>query len=353
MQETHETLPILARVCAGEALSESESEAVFGSLLEGAMDAAQIGALLGMLQARGVTPDELTGAARVMRARVERVPFDPPAGTALIDTCGTGGAPKTFNVSTAAAFVIAGAQPDGGSAVDRVVVGKHGNRSRTGRGSAEVLAQLGVNIDASPETQARCLTEAGVCFCFAIHHHPAMRHAAPVRRSVGFPTIFNLLGPLTNPCGASRQLIGVYRPEFVPLVCETLRRLGGESAIVAHSDDGLDELTVTAPTTLGVLKDRTVSTQRIEPGALGLDVATIDAVRARDEQHAAGMVRAILDGKGGAPADMVALTAGAGLVVAGACDDIASGIGLARESIASGRALGALKTLARVSHERS
>ncbi len=340
---------LLARLAAGTTLSEAESGQVFGRLLEGELDAAQIGALLGMLQARGVTPDELTGAARVMRARVEPVACPSGPGTVVVDTCGTGGAPKTFNVSTAAAFVVAGARPEPGTGVERVVVAKHGNRSRTGRGSAEVLARLGVNVDAAPGVQSRCLDEAGVCFCFAVHHHPAMRHAMPVRRSLGFPTIFNLLGPLTNPAGASRQLIGVYRPEFVPLVAETLRRLGAGHAMVVHSDDGLDELTVTAPCTLGVVRDGRVTTERLDATDLGMARATIDEVRARDEAHAAEMVRAVLNGGPGPAADMVVLTAAAALIVAGAAASFEAGVALARDAVASGRAAESLALLVRAS----
>lgn len=340
----------LARLVAGETLSEGEAYDVFDDLLSGGLEPAQIAALLALLQQRGVTPDELTGAARVMRARVERLPFEAPAGTVVVDTCGTGGAPKTFNVSTAAALVVAGCTPEPGSGVERVVVAKHGNRSRTGRGSAEVLARLGVNIDAPHDVQARCLGEAGVCFCFAIHHHPAMRHAAPVRRSLGFPTVFNLLGPLTNPCGATRQLIGVYRLEYLGLVRETLRRLGAERAIVVHSDDGLDELTVTAPCTLGVVEDGQVRTQRLDPQSLGLAHATQDDIRARDEAHAAEIVRAVLAGEPGPAADMVALTASAALMVAGATGSLEAGLEMARDAIKQGRALHALETLARVSH---
>ncbi|RMH25641.1 MAG: anthranilate phosphoribosyltransferase [Planctomycetota bacterium] len=350
MPEEIDIQAVLAALSRGETLDEPASKRVFDALLEGRLDPPQIGALLGMIQTRGVTADELTGAARVMRAKVGRVPYTAPRGTVVIDTCGTGGAPKTFNVSTAAALVVAGVRPPPGLGVDRVVVAKHGNRSRTGRGSAEVLARLGVNIDASPEAQARCLEEAGVCFCFAIHHHPAMRHAAPVRRALGFPTVFNLLGPLTNPCGADRQLIGVYASSFVPLMTETLRRLGAAHAIVAHSEDGLDELTVTAPTTLGVVRSGSVTTERIEPGSLGLRTASIEAIRARDDEHAAGMIRSILAGEEGPAGDMVLLTAAAALVVAGAAESISEGIGLSRDAVESGRAALALETLARVSH---
>lgn len=340
---------VLEALVAGRTLDGPTAEAVFARLLGGGLEPAQSAALLAMLQVRGVTPDELTGAARVMRAGVTPVPYTPPPGNVVIDTCGTGGAPKTFNVSTAAAFVVAGARPEPGSGIERVVVAKHGNRSRTGRGSAEVLAALGVNLDAPPQTQAACLDLAGVCFCFAMHHHPAMRHAAPVRRALGFPTVFNLLGPLTNPAGADRQLIGVYRPEFVPLVAETLRRLGATSAMVVHSDDGLDELTVTAPITAAVVRDGRVHTDRIEPLQLGLARAPIGAVRARDAAHAVEMVRDVLTGRPGPAADMVVLTAAAALVVAGAAPSIERGIALSRDSIASGRAADALAGLAGVS----
>ncbi|MFK7882623.1 MAG: anthranilate phosphoribosyltransferase [Phycisphaerales bacterium] len=350
MPETLEITRMLTDLCAGGTLDEASSEQVFGSLLAGELEPTQIASLLSLIQIRGVTADELTGAARVMRAKVDRVPYQAPDRTAVVDTCGTGGAPKTFNVSTAAAFVIAGCQPPAGCEIERVVVAKHGNRSRTGRGSAEVLAQLGVNIDASPAVQARCLDEAGVCFCFAIHHHPAMRYAAPVRRELGFPTIFNLLGPLTNPCGARRQLIGVYRPEFVPLMCETLRRLGATHAIVAHSDDGLDEVTVTAPTTLGIVRDGSIITERIDPESLSIERASIESLRARDESHAAEIVHDVLQGRPGSASDMVAITAAAGLVVAGVASTIQEGLELARESISGRRAQKALETLVRVSH---
>ncbi|MCC5823150.1 MAG: anthranilate phosphoribosyltransferase [Phycisphaerales bacterium] len=349
MPETPTIEDVLAVLAGGGTLSESDSEFAFGRLLAGEMDPAQIGALLAMLQVRGVTPDELTGAARVMRSKVQRVPYEPPAGTVIVDTCGTGGAPKTFNVSTAAAFVIAGATPEPGSGVSRVVVAKHGNRSRTRRGSAEVLAKLEVNIDADDHVQAECLHEAGVCFCFAIRHHPAMKHAAPVRRALGFPTAFNLLGPLTNPAGADRQLIGVYRPEFVGLVSETLRRLGATHAMVVHSDDGLDELTVTAPCTAAIIRSGEVEESRIDPAKLGFKPASVEDVRADDESHAAEMVRAVLDGDEGPATDMVLLTSAAALVVAGAAGSIEAGIELARESIRSGRAAETLRTLVRVS----
>ena len=184
---------ILAQLLSGRPLSEAEARRAFELILGGQANESQVGAMLALMAARAPTIDEIVGGAQVMRAHVTRVPV-PDAGPPLLDTCGTGGAPKTFNISTAAALVIAGATPDVGAAgVRRVLVAKHGNRSRSGRGSAEVLAALRVNVDASAEVQARCLREAGVCFSFAIHHHPAVRHAAGARRSLGFATVFNVL----------------------------------------------------------------------------------------------------------------------------------------------------------------
>lgn len=191
--------PLLKHLLAGNALSAEQTTAAFGSMMTGRVHHGEIGALLALLATRTPTPEEILGAARVMRAHVERVEADVDP-EAIVDTAGTGGAPKTFNVSTAAAIIAAGAG---------AVVAKHGNKSRTGRGSAEVLRQLGVDVDAGRDVQRRCLEEAGVCFCFAIHHHPATKHVMPVRLALGFPTIFNLLGPLTNPAGAKRQLMGV------------------------------------------------------------------------------------------------------------------------------------------------
>ena len=342
----------LAQLIDGRPLGERGCESVFEQMLEGSLDHAQIGALLGMIQARGPSVDELVGAARVMRRHVQPVGAPEDPARPVIDTCGTGGAPKTFNVSTAAALVVAGARAEPGSGVARVLVAKHGNRSRTGRGSAEVLQTLGVNVDAPTETQSRCLDEAGLCFCFAIHHHPAARHAAPVRRSLGVPTMFNLLGPLTNPARCSRQLLGVWDGRFVEPLAHALQRLGSERAWVVHSDDGLDELSITAPTRVGVVAGGRVELERVDPRALGLACDSLEPLRARDVEHAAGMVRLILEDKPGAPTDMTLLSAGAALLVAGAASSLESGVELARESIRSGRAAQALRDLARLSHER-
>lgn len=340
----------LATLLAGSALGETQAEQVFEAILSGDADDAQVGALLALIQQRQPTNGELTGAARVMRQRVTPVPFTPQDGEALIDTCGTGGAPKTFNVSTAAAIVAAASTPSASSGLKRVIVAKHGNRSRTGRGSAEVLARLGVNLDATPQQQAACLREAGLCFCFAIQHHPAMRHVAGPRRSLGFPTIFNLLGPLSNPAGADRQLIGVYRPEFVPLVAQTLARLGGRRAMVAHAHDGLDELSINAPTRVAHIRSGEIATEDIEPQTLGIEPCDPDEITARDDTESADMITRLLDGEPGPRREMVALNAAAALVVADAAESIADALPLAADAIDSGRAASTLEALVEWSH---
>ena len=337
----------LARLVRGETLAEDETRGLFDLLLTGRLDDTRIGALLALLQARGPTVDELAGAARAMRARVTPVPYDASDDEALVDTCGTGGAAKTFNVSTAAAIVAAACEPEAGSGVGRVVVAKHGNRSRTGRGSAEVLEALGVNVDASPEVQAACLRDAGVCFCFAIRHHPAMRYAKGPRASLGFPTIFNLLGPLTNPAGATRQLIGVYAPHLVELVGRTLERLGAKAALVTHSDDGLDELSIGAASRTFELGPTGVSAADINPAALGLPPATPDQLRAETVEDAAGAIREVLSGEPGPRREIVRLNTAAGLRVAGAARSLEAGLELAAHAIDSGRAARTLAELAR------
>src|SRR5262245_5383945 len=214
-----------------------------------------------------------------MRRHVTRVecPSPPGADTVVLDTCGTGGAQKTFNISTAASLVVAAASPHHqGKPGRRILVAKHGNRSRSGRGSAEVLQKLGVNVDAPPAIQARCLEQAGVCFCFAIHHHPAAKVAGPARRALGIPTIFNLLGPLTNPAGASHQLIGTYAPEFVDKLAHALARLGADRAMVVHGSDGMDEITTTGPTMIAHVAGTAVRTATFDPPTLGFPPARPD-----------------------------------------------------------------------------
>lgn len=346
-----EITSLLARLLRNGVLSVEESEWLFEELLSGRLAEAQIGAVLSLIQSRGACVEELVGAARVMRRHVAPVPFSPAPGpaTVLVDTCGTGGAPKTFNISTAAAIIAAAASPHNEGGALRVCVAKHGNRSRTGRGSAEVLATLGVNVDAPVEVQARCLAGAGVCFCFAIHHHPAMRHAAGPRRALGFPTIFNLLGPLTNPAGATRQLIGVYADELVEPVAQTLARLGAERALVVHGLDGLDEISTTGPTRMAVVEGGRVMFLDLDARALGVPPATIADLAVADVAESARAVREILEGRSGPRRDIAVLNAAGALLVAGAAADWPAGLRAAAAAIDSGRAAATLARLVELS----
>ncbi len=315
----------------------------------------EIGALLALLAQRAPTADELLGAASVMRRHVDRLTSSMLDPAAIVDTAGTGGAPKTFNVSTAAAIVAAAAlraSRGAGSPASAGLkaVAKHGNRSRTGRGSAEVLRALGVNIDAPRDVQSRCLDDVGVCFCFAIHHHPATRHVMPVRQALGFPTIFNLLGPLTNPAGARRQIMGVYDARFLRPIAEALRDLGAVRAMVVHSEDGLDEVSIAAPTRIMHVEPESVREETIAPEDLGFRRASLQEVTARDLEHASRLMRDVLEGRDKGPVrDMTLLNAAATLVVAGAADSLREGARLAAEAIDSGAAARTFSRLAQIS----
>jgi anthranilate phosphoribosyltransferase len=335
--------PFIRRLLPGATMSAEETAAAFEAMMSGQSHHAEVGALLALLATRVPTGDELLGAARVMRRHVDRVESrcDP---SNLIDTAGTGGAPKTFNVSTAAAIVAAAALRS--NRLGDFAVAKHGNRSRTGRGSAEVLRALGVNIDADRQSQARCLEDVGVCFCFAIHHHPATRHVMPVRQTLGFPTIFNLLGPLTNPAGAKRQVMGVYDAKFLRPVAEALRDLEAIRAMVVHSDDGLDELSIAAPTRVMHVRDGEVVEETISPEDVGLQRASLAEVTARDLEHAATLMRDVLCGDLRGPVrDMTLLNAAATLVVAEAAESLREGVTLAAESIDRGHAARTMESL--------
>jgi anthranilate phosphoribosyltransferase len=346
--QTIATMPIretLTQLAAGQRMTQLESEAFFEELLSGLLEPAQIGAALALIQARGASVEELLGGALVMRRHVTPVHVDENLRDSLIDTCGTGGAPKTFNVSTLAAIVAAAAAPG------VVRVAKHGNKSRTGRGSAEVLQALGVKVDASPHVQSRCLAELGVCFSFAAHHHPAMKHAAPIRLALGFPTIFNLLGPLTNPAGARRQLMGVASHASQLLVAHTLHQLRCTHAWVVHSEDGLDELSIGAPTRVASITPAGIETLHIDPRSLGLASAPPHALQAEDLGDAVRIARSLFDGEQGPRRDMLLLNAGAAIVVGNGCKgDLRAGIALAREAIDRGHARALLANLAELSH---
>lgn len=333
--------PTLEILLSHRSLTADEARTAFEIMMRGDASEAEMGALLALLALRVPTSEELLGAARVMRDHVTPVPTGRDPG-AVLDTAGTGGAPKTFNVSTAAALVAAGAG---------ALVAKHGNRSRTGRGSAEVLASLGVHVDAQPAQQGRCLDEAGVCFCFAIHHHPAIRNVMPVRKALAVPTLFNLLGPLTNPAGAQRQMLGVYDRRFLQPMAHALVALKAQRAVVLHADDGLDEVSISAPTELVHVIDGRVQSERIAPEDFGLCRAPRESVVARDLDHAAELVREVLSGRERGPArDMTALSAAVALVAAGKTDDLRDGLSLAQQSLDSGGAQAKLEQLAELSH---
>src|ERR1700675_2744923 len=276
--------PLLAEVAAGRALSEGEAEAAFEIIMSGNASPSQMGALLMALRVRGETVDEITGAARIMRAKA--LAIDAPAGT--IDTVGTGGdGSGTFNISTASALVVAGCG---------VPVAKHGNRAFSSRsGAADVLTALGVNIDCDMAIVRRCLWEIGICFLMAPRHHSATRHVAPTRVELGTRTIFNLLGPLSNPAGTRRQLVGVFAPEWVVPMAEVLGRLGAEHAWVVHGS-GLDELTTAGTTTVAEFKDGRVIEFDVVPEEAGLNPARVEQLRGGEPAHNAALMRDLLGG---------------------------------------------------------
>jgi anthranilate phosphoribosyltransferase len=333
--------PTLKILLGHRSLTAEESRDAFAAMMAGEVTQAEMGALLALLALRVPTADELTGAARVMRENVARIPTQSDPET-LVDTCGTGGAPKTFNVSTAAAIVAAGAGAR---------VAKHGNRSRTGRGSAEVLNALGIDVDASRELQARCLDEVGICFCFAIHHHPATKNVVPVRLALGVPTIFNLLGPLTNPAGARRQLLGVYDARFLLPMARALFDLGATRAMVFHADDGLDELSISAPTQIVHVTRAGLAQERIAPEDLGLSRAPRETVEARDLEHAAALIRGVVDGQErGAARDMTLMAAAGALLVSDQVQNLRAGVARAAQAIDDGSAQRVLARWIALSH---
>jgi anthranilate phosphoribosyltransferase len=334
--------PALDALRTGDTLTADTMTAALTAMMQGTLHHSEIGAFLALLATRTPTGDEILGAARAMRAHVDAIltALDPAS---IVDTAGTGGAPKTFNVSTAAAIVAAAAGAH---------VAKHGNRSRTGRGSAEVLQHLGVNVDADRDTQIRCLETARICFAFAIHHHPATRHVMPVRKALKFPTIFNLLGPLTNPAGAQRQVVGVYAPQFMHPVAEALRDLGTRHALVVHSVDGLDEISISAPTDAIDVRDGQLRELRIDPVQLGVDLAPREAVVARDVRHAAELMQRIFNGdETGPPRAMLALNAAAAIYVAGLAADLHAALQCAESTIDDRSAAGTLEALIACSHQ--
>lgn len=325
----------LERLVAGEDLSRRETEYLFGRLMDGRMTDSLKAALLIALAMKGESAEEIAGAAAAMRSRVEGVKT---RRERLVDTCGTGGDAKgTFNISTAAALVAAGSG---------VAVAKHGNRSVSSRcGSADVLAVLGVELDSDPRSVGRSLDEVGIAFLFAPRHHPAMREVMPVRRELGVRTIFNVLGPLTNPAGARRQLLGVYSDRLVELIARVLAKLGSEHALVVHGADGLDEISTTGPTRIAEVKEGEIQIFTLYPEELGLARAEPAALRGDGPEANAGSLRRLLAGAEGPLTDITLLNAGAAIWVGGAANDLASGLERAREAWSSGAAARKLEEL--------
>ena len=331
---------LLARLIARQDLPADHARWAFDQIMDGQWTEAQVAGLLVALACKGETVEEMTGAVVAMRAHAIPVNSE---GLDVVDTCGTGGTGiSTFNISTAAALVAAGAG---------VAVAKHGNRTYTrASGSANVLMSLGVNIDCDPAVEARCLREAGVCFCFAVKHHPAMKYAAPVRKQLAVRTIFNVLGPLTNPAGARRQLMGVPADHLTETVARVLAALGAVRAMVVHGAEGLDELSTTSSTCIADLVDGRVTVRTVEPSAWGLPQARLEDLLVASPEASAAVVRDVLAGRCGPARDIVTLNAAAAIVVAGRAGDIPAGLEQARRSIDSGAARGALERLIALSN---
>ena len=325
----------IAKVINGQDLSFDEAAAAMDAIMDGAATPAQIGSYLTALRMKRETVDEIAGSAGSMRRHV--IPVDVPLGRGqfLLDTCGTGGDGKqTFNISTTAAFVIAGAG---------LKVAKHGNRAASSRsGSADVLLALGGNLDLEAAQVAECIEEVGIGFLYAVKHHPAMRHAIGPRRELGQRTIFNLLGPLTNPAAATHQLMGVYDPALTGTLAEVLRALGSRVAYVVHGADGLDELTTTGLNRVSALRDGQVTTFEFDPASIGLPRARLDDLLGGAPEENAAILRGILDGRDRGPRrDIVLLNAAAALSLESG--DWAAGLSAARQALDSGAALAALE----------
>jgi len=316
-------------------MAADETSAVFDRLMDGRFTPAQTGALLTALRMKGEGVEELTGAAAAMRRHAVLIDT---GGLPVVDTCGTGGdRAGTFNISTTAALVVAGAG---------VPVAKHGNRAVTSKcGSADVLVALGVNIEAPPETVEECIRDIGIGFLFAQKLHPAMKHAAPVRRELGIRTIFNMLGPLTNPANARGQILGVFAPELTESFAAVLRTLGSKRAFIVHGRDGLDEITVTTTTRVTELHDGRLRTYELDPLPFIGAYHPADSLRGGSPQENAAITRRVLAGESGAARDIVLLNAAAGIVAGGKADDLRKGFELAEISIDSGQAAAKLQAL--------
>jgi anthranilate phosphoribosyltransferase len=331
--------PYLAKVATGASLSRDEARLAFDDLLSGEVTPAQAGAFLMALRVRGESLDEIVGAASAMRGRMTTVKAPPAA----IDIVGTGGDHSgSYNISTLAAIIVAGCG---------VPVAKHGNRAASSRsGAADVLTALGVKIGLEPAGLERCLKAAGLCFMFAQAHHASMRHVAPVRVELGTRTLFNILGPLSNPAGVSRQLLGVFAEAWLEPLTHVLKELGSEKVWTVHGSDGLDEITTTGPTHVVALEDGTIRRFTITPEDVGLPVARPEDLKGADPEHNARQLRAVLEGEATPYRDVAVLNASASLVVAGEARNLREGVERASQALASGAAKGALDRLVAASN---
>jgi anthranilate phosphoribosyltransferase len=331
---------LIGKVAAGKPLTRAEAEQAFDVMMSGEATPSQMGGFLMALRVRGETVDEIAGAVATMRAKV--LPVEAPADA--VDVVGTGGdAVGTYNISTTTAFVVAGAG---------VPVAKHGNRALSSKsGAADVLTALGVKIDLTPEQVARCIRDAGIGFMFAPAHHSAMKHVGPTRVELGTRTIFNILGPLANPAGVRRMLVGVFSPQWVEPIAAALKDLGAESAWVVHGAGGVDEMTLAGPTRVAALRGGAVSTFEITPEETGLQPAPLEAIKGGDAAHNAEELRKVLAGAAGPYRDTVLLNAGAALAIAGRATDVRDGIRLAALAIDQGHARARLDRLVAISNE--
>jgi len=335
-----EIKPLIAKVADGNSLTADEAEAAFNIIMSGDATEAQIGAMLMALRVRGETVDEITGAVRTVRAKALAV----NAPTGAIDVVGTGGdGSGTYNISTAAAIVVAGAG---------VPVAKHGNKALSSKsGAADVLTALGVNIDADLGLVERAIAEAGIGFLMATRHHSAMKYVGPPRVQMGTRTIFNLLGPLSNPAGVTRQFTGVFAKDWVEPMANVLNNLGCEAAWVVHGLDGLDEMTTTGPSYVAELKDGKVSTFEVSPEDAGLPTAQPEDLKGGDGEHNAAALRAVMDGVAGPYRDVTIYNAAGALIVAGKATDLKDGAVQAAASIDDGKAKAALDKMIAITNE--
>jgi len=330
---------LIAKVATGATLSRHEAVSAFDSMMSGEATPSQMGGLLMALRVRGETVEEITGAVSAMRAKMLRVKAPPRA----IDVVGTGGdGSGSVNVSTCASFIVAGAG---------VPVAKHGNRALSSRsGSADVLSSLGVKIDISPEHVGRCVEEAGIGFMFAPAHHPAMKNVGPTRVELATRTIFNLLGPLSNPAGVTRQMVGVFSKQWVQPLAQVLKNLGSESVWVVHGSDGLDEITLTGPTFVAALEKGNIRSFEVTPEQAGLKCVAGEMLKGADAHANAIALKSVLDGMPSPYRDVALLNAAAALIVAGHAKDLKEGVALGTRSIESGAAASRLKHLVAVSN---